>query len=652
MLLDIQQNLINLLILGSLGYSLYILLTKKLGLTVPLYLVPALGLASIGCMATAFWFLNIAMMYSYIVICSITGALFLALLFIFGRSFWAPLLTHKGNIICITFITVLLIIQSAAVPFSAKISQGFPWDRFTYMGAAIGFTQNNLQYYEDAVRTLEADGSNKQLWFDHITTPMVTNEMHKRPTVDLLIGVLNFNAKNKLHYLGQSYETLLRICQFFSFLYLCSLLIKNRYLAILVTGTFAFGYWFQYLKDFNAWGFEFATIFAIASLATLVDLLKNPDKPLGRALALSLFIATACIGYPESGFILGSILLTSLGITYLFFKPNRKLIRYLALSVLIGIALSFLLYPHILWYLKWLASRLSDTDFSECERYVRSILNPYIWEQPDRWKFLNELAIPRLRHIASLFPSLLFGVIGIHFVMKAPLYIIYPLFIVVAGIIFYSLYKIKVVLNKPSNIFILLYCSLWLLEILSYLALKQPFPALRSISYIFPLISFLITILLVSSKAQVIRYVGFTLILYHILYGALVFQSQRKVNYHNFDNGGYALSHDGVRIEPFNNKGKLNDIYSFNYKNLEAEITKKCNFIFLDLNNYWHQTAIVFMLESNQIRYETALPYRDFVFGGGIKAPGKSLEKFNGNCVISEEMIDGKIDYKLKLIQR
>ena len=145
---------------------------------------------------------------------------------------------------------------------------------------------------------------------------------------------------------------------------------------------------------------------------------------------------------------------------------------------------------------------------------------------------------------------------------------------------------------------------------------------------------------------------GFTLILYHILYGALVFQSQRKVNYHNFDNGGYALSHDGVRIEPFNNKGKLNDIYSFNYKNLEAEITKKCNFIFLDLNNYWHQTAIVFMLESNQIRYETALPYRDFVFGGGIKAPGKSLEKFNGNCVISEEMIDGKIDYKLKLIQR
>jgi hypothetical protein len=45
------------------------------------------------------------------------------------------------------------------------------------------------------------------------------------------------------------------------------------------------------------------------------------------------------------------------------------------------------------------------------------------------------------------------------------------------------------------------------------------------------------------------------------------------------------------------------------------------------------------------------LPYRDFLFGGGIKKPGMNLNKFSGNCIILEKLNGQKIDIKLKIIE-
>ena len=651
MLLDIQQNFISLLIVLSFGFSIYCYATIRHSLTLPFYLIPQIGLGLLSCTITALWFCKVSMIYAYVIVLSIDLSLFLFLLFCYKKQILKPIFLNKGYLGCVALVICLLVIQSAAVPFSSKISQGFPWDRYTYIGAAVGFTQHDLKFYQDQIRTLESDGSNKQFWLDHINGPMISNDMHKRPTVDLLIGVLNFNNKNQLHYLGHSFETLLRIMQFFSFLYLCSLLVKNKYIAVVITGSFAFGYWFQYIKDFNAWGFQFATIFSVASLATIVDLLKTPEKPLGRTICLGLFIATACIGYPESGIILSLILLSSLAAIYLLHKSTKKTILISIIAITIGLLVSFLIYPYELSYIKWLFGRLNDTDFSECERYIRSLLNPYIWSQTERYDFIKNGVTPLTKHISSLYPSIVLGIMGLHYVMKAKLIVYFSVATAALLSIFYCIYRTRKNLANPKNLIITLYCGLWILEIIAYLSINQRFPALRSVSYIFPLISFLVIILYINSNIRIIQFIAYAILLFNLVYGSLVFKAQRNINYHNFDNEGYALTHDGVRLEPFNNNGKLNDIYNLDYSGLESDVIKKCNFVYLDLDNYWTLAGVVFMLESNNIRYETRLPYRDFLFGGGVKSPGRNINKFSGNCIIAEKSAGVKIVLTLTIIE-
>ena len=133
----------------------------------------------------------------------------------------------------------------------------------------------------------------------------------------------------------------------------------------------------------------------------------------------------------------------------------------------------------------------------------------------------------------------------------------------------------------------------------------------------------------------------------------MVYDAQRKIKYHHFDNDGYAFTHDGIRLDPFNNKGKLNDTHNLDYSSVDAKILNNCNAVFIDLTNYWHMAGLVLFLENNNLLYQTRLPYRDLLWGAGIRAPGKEFSNFFGNCRIYESSSDdGRINYTLEVIKR
>ena len=273
-MIDLGQNFLAFvfcLLIGGLTYKIlnYFFEIKLFKLE----LIPIIGLAVIAVTTTVLWFFDIflgTIYYFFIFL-----LLIYAIILIRDYKNLKIIFIRPNNYIVVSILAILISIQGALVPFSAKVYQGYPWDRFVYVGAAIGFTQNKLSFYERADKQLAYDGSNKSYWFEHLNASMATNEMHNRPTVDLLFGIFNFNAVNNLYELGNSYETFFRIMQFLSFYYFCSQFIRNRKLAAIISGSIALGFWGQFIKDFNAWGYQFATIMVISSIGIIIESLKN-----------------------------------------------------------------------------------------------------------------------------------------------------------------------------------------------------------------------------------------------------------------------------------------------------------------------------------------------------------------------------------------
>ena len=653
MFLDSIQILISLGIVFGLGFSFSKYLSLAHDFHIPNHAAPAVGLSLAAVTVTISWFCGAKMIYSYILI--ITATLCLSILACRSNSFLSILELRKNKVKYLLTIGfgALITLHGAIVPFSSKISQGFPWDRYTYVGAAIGYSEHTLQHYEESLETLARDGSNKQLYENHLNMPLATNDMHRRPTVDLLYGVLNFNEKEKLNYLGHSYETFFRVLQYASFLYLASLLIANPYVAIICAGTFAFGFWFQYIKDFNAWGFQFWTILSTASLAVVIDSLKTPVNLSGRIVALSLFIVGACIGYPEAGFIFAGIVCGSLFVVYLLLDPYRAVAMRLIIAIVFAGIFALIIYPYNFSYLAYLATRTNAGVDMELERYVRSFFNPYLWSPEIRTAFLDNPLTINFYETVRLFPSLVFGLVGVHMLMKVKLAVTLPLSFAVSIAAAYETFKASIRCHRAVALLLGSYCLLWIMEMGAYWILGKKFPALRSISYVAPVISFLVIIAFLGSRVLIIRILGYLVLVYSILFGVMVYDAQRKIKYHHFDNDGYAFTHDGIRLDPFNNKGKLNDIHNLDYSGVDAKILNNCNAVFIDLTNYWHMAGLVLFLENNNLLYQTRLPYRDLLWGAGIRAPGKEFSNFFGNCRIYESSSDdGRINYTLEVIKR
>jgi hypothetical protein len=646
-ILDVQQIIINLVLCFAAGFSLYNIINKKFKLHIPIIIIPHLGLSLISIITTILWFSNFKLSNIYTIIIVIIFSLLVV-----SKNYKINLFklcsqnSFKTNLYIIVLIFVF-IIQCALLSFDAKISQGFPWDRYSHIGASIGFTNNSLKFYENLDFFLRHDGSTKFYWNDHLNTSMVTNDMHRRPTVGLLFGILNFNVKDKLYYLGNAYETFYRILLFLSFLFLSNVLIKNTKFAFLVAGTFAFGYWFQFIKDFNGWGSQYAAVYFVLILTLILELFNNATKPAGKLICLLLFVTSLCVSYPESGFIFCIIILISITLNYLLFNNNRRICKYIIFTVVISILLSFVIYPKNFWYLKYLSTRLNDVDFSEIERYTRSLINPYIWSREERLDFItNGFNFNNYKNLMVL-PTFIIGVMGYHHFSEFPIQLIFPIFI----IFIFSFIRLVLKLNKESytsnNTFLISFCLLWIIEIIIYLFLNQKFPAYRSIPYIAPFISFLLIVIYFNTSSLKFKIFAYIFIIYNIYYGVYIFANQLNNRYYEADNQGYALTHDGPREDPFNNLGKINSIYTFDLSQIEDNISNKCSYIFIDLNNYWHLANIVYLLESKNLKYETKLPYKDYLYGAGIRSDGKDLSKFVGNCIITESKVKNKIGYKL-----
>lgn len=645
MLIDLGQNFLALgfcLLIGVLQYKILNFYWKiKL---LKIVLIPIIGLALIAVITTVFWFFNIFLGHIYYIF--IFLLLISVIILIRDYKNLKRLFIRPNNLVIVSTLAILISMQGAFLPFSAKLFQGYPWDRFVYVGAAIGFTQNKLGFYERADKQLAYDGSNKSYWFDHLNASMATNEMHNRPTVDLLFGLFNFNTVNNLYRLGNSFETFLRIMQFLSFYYFCSQFIKNKKIAAIIAGSIALGFWGQFIKDFNAWGYQFATIMVITSIGIIVENLKKRNLNLFNNFCLGLLTLATCIAYPEEGFVSSLCLTISLGLVYVFFKDKRDYAFDDAKIIVIAVLLSFIIHPYNLYYLKLMLSRIGDADYYSCERYVRGLLNPYTWNIEERVNFIQNGVYENSIDLLSLPFSIIFGIIGFYYINilgNIPLAIIFT-------VILYLLFKnndIKISFKKPYISFTIFLIFVWISLIIFYLLVGKTYPGLRSIPYIGPIVALTFICAIFSTKNKILTGIGWIFISMNIAFGIIVFGYQIKDKYHNFDNSGYGHTSDSIRLgDTFNYEGKIRDYYDLDFSSIIKDL-ETCKSVHIDLKNYWHMASLVMYLENQKIPYKISMPYKTLFYGGGVLGPGYNPAIFEGDCIVVEDFINGKSGYKL-----
>jgi hypothetical protein len=240
---------------------------------------------------------------------------------------------------------VLVAMHGSLVPFEEKLFQAYPLDRFGYLISYVLFQQEKLSYFTDAMARLSYNGD-KSVMFLH---PMVTaawNEMHARTAAGLAFISLAWLTPGDLHRLGNAWEVFLRAVQFTSVFALFSKGLNGRIFPGLLAVSAVFGYWFQYMKDYNAWPHMVTLALVIAIVALLVSIL-NKGRVDGRERYLVYLLALAMVvDHPEFGL----VLCLGLGVVVCSSDLLRKefLLRKSAVFEGVGfLALLFLVHPFI-----------------------------------------------------------------------------------------------------------------------------------------------------------------------------------------------------------------------------------------------------------------------------------------------------------------
>lgn len=608
---------------------------------------------------------------------------------------------------------LLLAISGSLIPFSEKLWQGFPLDRFGFLISHILFQQEKLSYFTDTLARITYNGE-KQVFFIH---PMITaafGEMQSRPAPGLALISLAWLTPNDLHRLGNAWEVFLRTLQFVSVFALFSKGLTGRFLPGFLAVSAVFGYWFQYLKDYNSWPHMVTMILVLAIVALLVACLNkgrvdSKDRYFIYFLALVMVVCHAEFAL---------VLCLGLGVVVCCNELLRKefLFRRATMFDLAGLlALVFLVHPYVVaWITRMflqspgmIGGEISQargiyglfSSYDQLKRFVtRIIAQPLhliadpvaladmsigttgfsfvtyvgstvtlgttfllialsgVWlRSQDIWQvsklFRMPAAIPGFAITGGI--TILLGIV-VPGALKSNATNV-GASLLLGGVLF-GLLVVGALGTKRPSLRILFVLTLFQfvffvgsLIAYSWFGILGPGSAYRSLPYWGVFGSLALTLLLASTEISVFKFMATAFAVFNLIFGMSFFWVANHGGMETYPR--FYPNATGVRHFE---KTTVRDKYDFDYLDLVKPLAR-CNLVFLDFKEIeprgigrFHSANLMLFLENNHIRFKLGFPYLNaYQLLGDPYYAGFKKEDAGADCVVSQELRNGRISYKL-----
>lgn len=603
---------------------------------------------------------------------------------------------------------MVVILHGSLIPFSEKLFQAFPLDRFFYLGASILFEKETMSYFGDALQRLAFNGD-KRAYFLHPLLPLAVSEFKVRPASEIAFVLFSWATPRELYRLANAWEVFLRVLQFSGVLALFWKGLGPRFLSGFLALAAVFGYWFQYTKDFNAWGSSTCLALAISLVALVILMLDNGKVDSRNRYFAYLLALAAVISYPEFG--------PPVCIGLLVMICANKILRT---GILIGkriwlefagfSAAVFAVHPFIIAFMKRQFG-LAPSMVGGEEAMSRGIYRLFA-TLGERREFAHQIAAHPLRLITDpvAFSDMTIGTFLFPYVSYwgGPATLVVALLIV--GLLIWSVItRIKPdLLARPQRkvvaalVMITVYAPLFVILRKSHLenrlglaqpaslvlgalvvglvvwsAIKTTRPNLRILLVLvafyvaffvglllwgkvggsyrsfpfwggFASIAFLI--LLAASESKILHVLAVMVACTHLIFGASIFYVTNKKGLETYP--AFYPNATGVRHFEI---PTIRDKYDFDYTSIIPQL-KLCSSVFLNLPQNvskelfaprYHAVNLMFFLENNDIRYYLSMPYRNASpLIAGEFHPGFSKEEVKADCTVEEEVRNGRISYK------
>ncbi len=659
---------------------------------------PISGVAALLIVSNAVWMWSFpTYLTSYILAASVGGSL---LLFWITRP--APRYT---DVVWVLGGVLLIALHGSIIPFDQKAFQGYPIDRIGYLAAYVQYQQEPLKYFTDAYDRLLAKGD-QQVFLIHPMIGAALNEMKARTATGLSFISLAWLTPRDLHQLGNAWEVFLRAIQYSCVFALFSKALPGRASAGLFAVASCFGFWFQYMKDFNAWPHMATVALFIAIMSLLLSILNNGHASNRERVFLYSLAFAMVINHPEFGLVAG------LGVTIVIL--SNRLLReqfFLRKAILaegvVFICAAVIVHPYILKWLKHIFSystiyvgtefyavrnvyRLFGSD-SEVSSFIDRVYSqPFNLLHPVAFgdMAIGILGLPYVAYVGGL------GALGstiLLLLLVLPkdqlenislnafrLLWVFGSTLLIIGFLWLSLFKSVLIDSVASFLLGSVLCGIFwhatrtttarhlnILFVLlgyqfvfflgsmvafRYIGILGPGSAYRSVGYWGIFASMALTLLLASSKMRSLRVLA-------VVFAALNVFFALSVNW-VANHGGmerYADFYPNRDGRVHTQKVSVRDTYSFDYLNLVKEL-RRCNLVFLDFKDVeprgvgrFQAAYLMIFLDNNRIPVRLGFRYLN---GYQLEStsefhPGFKKDVVNPDCVVDQELRDGRFHYRL-----
>jgi hypothetical protein len=177
--------------------------------------------------------------------------------------------------------------------------------------------------------------------------------------------------------------------------------------------------------------------------------------------------------------------------------------------------------------------------------------------------------------------------------------------------------------------------------------------AYRSLPYWGTFASMALTLLLVSAEISAFKIMAGSFAVLNLIFGASIYWTTNHGGMETY--ADFYPNHTGVRhFEMWEVRGK----YDFDYLGL-VEPLSRCSLVFLDFKETgpmgigrYHAANLMIFLENRHVRYKLGFPYLNgYQLTQAEYYPGFKKEEVGADCVVDQELRDGRISYRLTVKQ-
>jgi hypothetical protein len=294
------------------------------------------------------------------------------------------------------------------------VFQGNQWDHFGYVTSAAVFSK---MLFRDVVDAVPAEVLSNPL------LPVASASCYARPAVHIVFALIGVLVPGGIAVGGYAFLCSFAIAGLLAFKgFLLQLFgpVGSRGIlaALLVSGSYACGFWGQYSLDIDAWSQVAATPLLISAWTLIFAVLTEP-APIGRdrrpasIAALGLLIAGALYFYPE-GSVYNALIL--LGVVVLAWRSFIHQFPTLLGAFALGLALSALFWRGTIGFAvvqSHFATTAHVNWWSYFDRYLFG-LDPQVNQSlQDAWSNALNSSPPDLGRLNAPFTALLTGVSGV-----------------------------------------------------------------------------------------------------------------------------------------------------------------------------------------------------------------------------------------------